>query len=156
MTKRFFAALYRSSKGSPIVSSDPTLNHYFAQSGTNRYDMFVRSGIKTTSVLVGPVAPHVKTSRGVIIVPDTVLAKIDYPVCLQSPSKTSRSTHRAILAISARCLANDELCEKNSYDVLVIPGGAAGAETISKDPTVQTLVRKYISDGKPVGMICAG
>jgi putative intracellular protease/amidase len=45
---------------------------------------------------------------------------------------------------------------KDKHDLLVIPGGAQGAETISKHPSVQELVRRYIERGKLVGMICAG
>ncbi|KZT10281.1 DJ-1 [Laetiporus sulphureus 93-53] len=42
------------------------------------------------------------------------------------------------------------------YDLLVIPGGAKGAETISSSSPVQSLVRAYLKEGKYVGMICAG
>ena len=45
---------------------------------------------------------------------------------------------------------------KDKHDLLVIPGGAQGAETISKHPSVQELVRRYLDRGKLVGMICAG
>jgi len=48
------------------------------------------------------------------------------------------------------------LCGPDKHDLLVIPGGAQGAETISKHPSVQELVRRYIEGGKLVGMICAG
>ncbi|EMD34771.1 hypothetical protein CERSUDRAFT_140432 [Gelatoporia subvermispora B] len=44
----------------------------------------------------------------------------------------------------------------DNFDLLVIPGGAKGAETISKNSPVQHLVREYIKNGKYVGMICAG
>ncbi|KAI0702049.1 DJ-1 [Cerioporus squamosus] len=44
----------------------------------------------------------------------------------------------------------------DKYDLLVIPGGAKGAETISGNSPVQHLVRRYLEDGKFVGMICAG
>jgi hypothetical protein len=45
---------------------------------------------------------------------------------------------------------------KSSYDALVIPGGATGAETMSTNPTVQNLVRDFLAQDKIVGMICAG
>jgi len=48
------------------------------------------------------------------------------------------------------------LCGPDKHDLLVIPGGAQGAETISKHPSVQEIVRRYIEQGKLVGMICAG
>ncbi|KAI0646564.1 DJ-1 [Trametes meyenii] len=44
----------------------------------------------------------------------------------------------------------------DKYDLLVIPGGAKGAETISSSSPVQHLVREYIKAEKYVGMICAG
>ncbi|KAJ7510660.1 class I glutamine amidotransferase-like protein [Mycena galericulata] len=43
-----------------------------------------------------------------------------------------------------------------SYDALIIPGGAKGAETMSKNAAVQGLVRDFLAEGKIVGMICAG
>ena len=45
---------------------------------------------------------------------------------------------------------------QDKYDLIVIPGGAKGAETMSKSPAVQELVRHYIRERKFVGMICAG
>lgn len=45
---------------------------------------------------------------------------------------------------------------QDKYDLLVIPGGAKGAETISGNSPVQHLVREYLQTGKFVGMICAG
>ncbi|KAL1661834.1 class I glutamine amidotransferase-like protein [Schizophyllum commune] len=44
----------------------------------------------------------------------------------------------------------------DKFDLLVVPGGAKGAETISQNSAVQELIRKYIDAGKYVGMICAG
>ncbi|EPS97435.1 hypothetical protein FOMPIDRAFT_1025044 [Fomitopsis schrenkii] len=43
-----------------------------------------------------------------------------------------------------------------NYDLLVIPGGAKGAETISTNSPIQHLVREYLKNDKYVGMICAG
>ena len=45
---------------------------------------------------------------------------------------------------------------QDRYDLLVIPGGAKGADTISNNKAVQDLVREYIAMSKMVGMICAG
>ncbi|KAI0747006.1 DJ-1 [Daedaleopsis nitida] len=44
----------------------------------------------------------------------------------------------------------------DKYDLLVVPGGAKGAQTISENSPVQHLIREYIEAGKFVGMICAG
>ncbi|KAF7795069.1 hypothetical protein EIP86_006213 [Pleurotus ostreatoroseus] len=43
----------------------------------------------------------------------------------------------------------------DTYDLLVIPGGAKGAETMSGSSPVQHLVRRYLEEGKYVGMVCA-
>ncbi|KAJ7176235.1 class I glutamine amidotransferase-like protein [Mycena crocata] len=43
-----------------------------------------------------------------------------------------------------------------SYDALIIPGGAKGADTMSKNAAVQELVREFLAGDKIVGMICAG
>ncbi|KAJ7246098.1 DJ-1 [Mycena haematopus] len=43
-----------------------------------------------------------------------------------------------------------------SYDALIIPGGAKGAETMSNNTAVQSLVRDFLAQDKIVGMICAG
>lgn len=43
-----------------------------------------------------------------------------------------------------------------SYDAIIVPGGAKGAETLSSDITVQKLVKSYYDSKKVVGMICAG
>jgi len=48
------------------------------------------------------------------------------------------------------------ICGPDKYDLLVIPGGLKGADTISKNPSVQGLVREYLQADKFVGMICAG
>ncbi|KAJ3490786.1 hypothetical protein NLI96_g1159 [Meripilus lineatus] len=42
------------------------------------------------------------------------------------------------------------------FDLLVIPGGAKGAETLSTSSPVQHVVRSFLQEGKYVGMICAG
>ncbi|KAH0578582.1 hypothetical protein H2248_003727 [Termitomyces sp. 'cryptogamus'] len=44
----------------------------------------------------------------------------------------------------------------DKFDLLVIPGGAKGADTMSKNQIVKKLVRDYLNASKVVGMICAG
>ena len=56
-----------------------------------------------------------------------------------------------ILASSSLRLNTQE-----EFDILVIPGGAKGAETLSQNEKVQKLVRLYVNRQKVVGMICAG
>ncbi|OBZ77404.1 Glutathione-independent glyoxalase DJR-1.1 [Grifola frondosa] len=45
---------------------------------------------------------------------------------------------------------------QDNFDLLVIPGGAKGAETMASSSPVQHFVREYLERGKFVGMICAG
>ncbi|KAG8905572.1 hypothetical protein FRB99_008630, partial [Tulasnella sp. 403] len=49
-----------------------------------------------------------------------------------------------------------DLENPQSFDALIIPGGAKGADTMSNSPAAQQLVKDYYSQGKVVGMVCAG
>jgi DJ-1 family protein len=44
----------------------------------------------------------------------------------------------------------------NSFDVLVLPGGAGGAQTMSDSPDVISVVKAFRAAGKLVCAICAG
>ena len=97
------------------------------------YDVLVRGGVDVTSVYVPgadePLSPAdglVVASRGVKLGADTTLEAL------------TKSGH-----------AGD-------YDAYIIPGGAGGANTLSKDPTVLQILRDSHANGKIVGMICAG
>lgn len=46
--------------------------------------------------------------------------------------------------------------EPGSYSIIVIPGGAKGAATLSQSPGVQSLLRKFEEQDKIIGTICAG
>jgi putative intracellular protease/amidase len=46
--------------------------------------------------------------------------------------------------------------KKDAYDVIVIPGGLAGAQTISSSSKVQELLASAHKAGKFVAAICAG
>jgi protein deglycase len=43
----------------------------------------------------------------------------------------------------------------DSYDMVVLPGGAGGAERLDEDPRVRTLLQSMAVDGKYVAAICA-
>lgn len=45
---------------------------------------------------------------------------------------------------------------KEEFDLIVVPGGAKGAETISNDEHVLQMIRNQYNSGRLVGMICAG
>ncbi|KAF8805592.1 DJ-1 [Phlegmacium glaucopus] len=102
---------------------------------TITYDTLVRAGVNTTSAFV----PDLFSTSG-------VESRISPPA-----AKGSRGIN-----ILPDVYFELSLCGPDKYDLLVIPGGAKGAETMSKHPSVQELVRRYIQQGKLVGMICAG
>ncbi|CCA73089.1 hypothetical protein PIIN_07043 [Serendipita indica DSM 11827] len=104
------------------------------------YDTLVRAGIDCTSAFVpsesevglayaggwGINDVTVTCSRGVRIVADTTLEAL-----LAEPTP-------------------------KVYDIVIVPGGAKGAETLSQSVQVQRLITDQYSAGKLVGMICAG
>jgi protein DJ-1 len=61
-----------------------------------------------------------------------------------------------VLSALVSGLTKENLHAQDRFELLVIPGGAKGAETLSKNPHVQRLIQGYIAAGKYVGMICAG
>ena len=61
---------------------------------------------------------------------------------------------RGVRIIADAALA--DLSETQLADILVIPGGAKGAETLSQNADVQGLIRRHLEENKIVGMICAG
>ncbi|KAF8655020.1 hypothetical protein AX16_003290 [Volvariella volvacea WC 439] len=104
---------------------------------TITYDTLVRAGVKVTSAFV----------------PDPSAAEGAHGHGSVSPyaAKGSRGIN----------IMPDTYFEKreagpDKHDAFIIPGGAKGAETISKTPAVQELVKEYLNAGKYVGMICAG
>jgi len=102
---------------------------------TITYDTLVRAGVETISAFV----------------PDLVGAR----------GAESRVSPLAVQGSRGIYIVPDiyfelSLCGPDKYDLLVIPGGAKGADIMSKHPSVQELVRRYIERGKLVGMICAG
>lgn len=46
--------------------------------------------------------------------------------------------------------------EPGSYSIIVIPGGAKGAATLSQSAGVQSLLREFEKQDKFIGTICAG
>ena len=103
---------------------------------TITYDVLVRAGLTVQSAYVGSSAvsgtedPHgskfVTCSRGIRIVPD-----------LRLPD-----------------LAGGKSLEE--YDAVVVPGGNKGAEIISTNEDVTTLLGAFYGKGKLVACICAG
>jgi len=100
---------------------------------TITYDVLVRAGIKTISAYV----PEAKEGTSTIGSPPA--------------AKGSRGIN-----IIPDMYFDIDKCGAEIYDALVIPGGAKGADTMSRHLGVQQLIRKFIQEKKIVGMICAG
>ncbi|KAG9038831.1 hypothetical protein FRB95_014380 [Tulasnella sp. JGI-2019a] len=96
------------------------------------YDTLVRAGVSCTSAFV---------SEGA--------ADNAHPPP-SSVAKCSRGV-KIIADVDLR-----DLEDARAYDVIIVPGGAKGAETLSKSVQVQELLRDYHSKEKVVAMICAG
>ncbi|KAF9916733.1 Protein deglycase DJ-1zDJ-1 [Lobosporangium transversale] len=105
-------------------------------------DVLVRGGIEVTVASTNPsesTSESVKCSRGVRIVPDTHLSALPLPT--PSPSSTVTATDDASLY----------------YDVLFIPGGGPGAQSMAASPLVHKWIQAHIT--KPsvlVAAVCAG
>ncbi|KAF8635640.1 hypothetical protein AX15_000275 [Amanita polypyramis BW_CC] len=102
---------------------------------TITYDTLVRAGITTVSVFVP--APLTSTD-----VPHSV-----------SPPVAKGS--RGINIMPDMYLDRTQL-GPDKFDLLVVPGGAKGADTISKNHVVQELVREFYKARKLLGFICNG
>jgi putative intracellular protease/amidase len=46
--------------------------------------------------------------------------------------------------------------EPGEYSIVIVPGGAKGATTLSNSRPVQSLLRKFEEQNKYIGTICAG
>lgn len=97
------------------------------------YDVLVRAGVKVTSVFVpsqdeqaSPKDGYVVASRGVKLVPDTTL-----DACLQGAGL-------------------------QSFDALIVPGGAGGASTMSQHAKLREALKAGEQQGQLLGLICAG
>ncbi|KAF8957536.1 class I glutamine amidotransferase-like protein [Flammula alnicola] len=102
---------------------------------TITYDTLVRGGVHTVSAYVPDVS-----SPGLLA---------------QNVSPPSARGSRGI-NIMPDVYFDLNHCGPDMYDLLVIPGGAKGADTMSKHPSVQEVIRRYVERNKLVGMICAG
>lgn len=52
--------------------------------------------------------------------------------------------------------ANSKEINLTDFDMLIIPGGSGGVEVLKANPTVKTALTHFMTEGLPVGAICAG
>ncbi|MCG6935372.1 MAG: DJ-1/PfpI family protein [Proteobacteria bacterium] len=43
-----------------------------------------------------------------------------------------------------------------AFDMVVLPGGLPGADNLNQDPRIHILIKKMVTNNKPVAAICAG
>ncbi|KAF1962941.1 DJ-1 [Byssothecium circinans] len=91
------------------------------------YDVLTRAGFEVVSVGIQLDENVAHMSRNVRIIPD-------YPTLLALGYQTAHS----------------------NYDILILPGGAAGAKTFSTTDAVLELINEFNKEGKWVAAICAG
>ncbi|EAU83931.1 hypothetical protein CC1G_10336 [Coprinopsis cinerea okayama7 len=98
---------------------------------TITYDTLVRAGVQVVSAFVPAQSPGA------------------------SVSPPAAKCSRGVRILPDSYLDPTE-CGPDKHDLLVIPGGAVGAATMSANATVQKLIQAYLDKKKYVGMICAG
>jgi putative intracellular protease/amidase len=96
-------------------------------------DVLVRAGVQVTSVFVGT-GPSTVSGSDV-----NITATCSRGVKIQA-DKLFEASHFG----------------PDKFDLVVVPGGAKGAETISRSSDVQALIGEFHRHGKLIGMICAG
>ena len=97
---------------------------------------------------------YAKCSRGVMIVPDIVPDK-----SFSDISNFVCNLFCLLICFRLFFIKNSNyniFQKKENYDVIVIPGGLAGAQTISSNSEVQKLLASAHRAGKFVAAICAG
>ncbi|KAG0001931.1 Protein deglycase DJ-1zDJ-1 [Entomortierella chlamydospora] len=102
----------------------------------------IRGGIEVTVASTNPsesTSENVKCSRGVRIVPDTHLSVLPLPTLLDDFSKDKDNSGSIY------------------YDVLVIPGGGPGAQSMAASPLVHQWVQSHFAKpGVLLASVCAG
>jgi 4-methyl-5(b-hydroxyethyl)-thiazole monophosphate biosynthesis len=103
-----------------------------------------------TQVLV-PIANGTEEIEAVCII-DT-LRRAGFHVTVASVHDTKTVTCSRQVQIVADCLLSD--CEDKVYDLIVLPGGAKGAENLAASELLAKLLKKQSSEGRWFGAICA-
>ncbi|POY72589.1 hypothetical protein BMF94_4416 [Rhodotorula taiwanensis] len=119
-----------------------------------------QTGDKRVLLMVADGSEEIETLAAYDIFVRASLAPV---LCSVSPQfSPSHSLPHITLSRGARVLADAQFENmkqeyKDAYfDAVVVPGGAKGAERLSKDPGVQALLRQYYESQRLVGCICAG
>jgi DJ-1 family protein len=98
-----------------------------------------------------PLADGVEEMEAVIII-DT-LRRAEWSVTSAAVQQKTVRASRGVILIADTMWSEAAL---DDFDILVIPGGADGADTLSRTPEVLDSLRRFHQQNKPVAAICAG
>jgi protein deglycase len=101
------------------------------------------------SVLI-PLAPGCEELEAITIIDLLRRAKID--VTSASLDKQTVCASRGVMLIADMSL---EQALQSEYDMLVLPGGLAGADHLDNEPRIRILLKKMAVQGKITAAICA-
>ncbi|MBA4387822.1 MAG: DJ-1 family protein [Verrucomicrobia bacterium] len=100
--------------------------------------------------VIVPLADGVEEMEAVIII--DVLRRAKWDVTVAAVSGLGVKGSRGVNLVADASWAQ---IDADSYDVLVIPGGAEGTRILAADRRILETVRKFVSGKKLVGAICA-
>ncbi|KAJ3561885.1 hypothetical protein NP233_g9924 [Leucocoprinus birnbaumii] len=128
---------------------------------TITYDTLVRADFDTTSAFVYATEQGAKASPATSITEATIMANSGARITIPNAPVATCSRGVKIMADTvfeySRDSDSNEKFGPDKFDLLVLPGGLKGAETLANTNTgVPRLVREYLDKGKYVGTICAG
>lgn len=102
------------------------------------------------SVLV-PLAHGVEEMEAVIIV--DVLRRAEWAVTTAGVDDGVLTASRGVRLVPDKAWRD---IRPSDFDILMIPGGAAGVDRLQADPGVLAAVREFAQAGKRIGAVCAG
>ena len=103
-----------------------------------------------TSALV-PITHGTEEMEAVIIV--DVLRRAEWRVVCAGVGAMQVKAARGVVLVAD--VAWEDV-DPSSFDVLAIPGGGDGTDTLAAQPDILATVRSFVDAGKIVGAICAG
>ncbi|XP_075263692.1 Parkinson disease protein 7 homolog [Convolutriloba macropyga] len=89
-----------------------------------------------------------------VVIPVDVMRRAKIEVTLAGLSSADPVTCSRDVVIKPDCSLSS--VADSTYDAVLIPGGAKGAENLANDATVGKILTKHFADGKIVAAICAG
>lgn len=86
------------------------------------------------------------------VIPADVLRRAGADVTLASVNKLEITASRGIKLIADKLIAE---CEKENFDLIVLPGGMPGAEHLRDSVILKNMLQKQAAAGKLIAAICA-